>query len=401
MSNMTLLNDTSSAMTASSSNVVRVAHLVSWLKKSSGIPPAVMGICEATQRVGGQTELFAGHAEKAFDCGSNVPCRVLSDSRLGRCFGWTVDELRQVRRQRAEGWVVHAHGLWSGANFVELWSRPSDCASPFVLSPHGMFSAAALARSRLRKQLVWWLGHRRQVTAANLIHVTSVAERDDVWAAGVRLPIACLPLPVSTPLRIERFPGRDRPLGVGFLGRIAPIKRIEILIDAFMRVFGHRDEARLLLAGPVIDRGYATLLRQRTRGWPTVCWLGEVDRLTKERFFEEIDLLVLPSASENFGVVVTEALAQGVPVAAARGTPWGVLIEQGLGFHGFDDVAGLVACLAEARTLGRTGLAALGEGGPAHVLTNYSYEAVGEKWIELYHWLLGFTARPAWIEVQV
>lgn len=385
-------------MTAVPQNVVRVAHLVAWLKKSSGIPPAALGICEATRYAGGQTELFAGHSEPSYEPGTEVPCHVSSGSRLGRHFGWTIDELHQIRLRRAEGWLVHVHGLWSGANFVERWSRPADCAVPFVLSPHGMFAPAALARSRWRKRFVWWLNQRRQVAAANLIHVTSLAERDDVRAAGVKQPIACLPLPVPSLLAPVRRPDSSSPLVIGFLGRIAPIKRIELLIDAFAKVFGQRDEARLLLAGPVIDAGYDSALRQRTRDRSTVRWLGEVSGQTKERFFEEIDLLVLPSASENFGVVVTEALSQGVPVAAARGTPWSMLPERGLGFHGFDDVAELGAILTKAQALGKQGLSALGEGGPAYVSSNYSYGAVGAKWIELHHWLLGFAGCPDWVE---
>lgn len=395
-----LLHDTSSAMTAPSHDMVRVAHLVALLKNSSGIPPAALGICESMRLAGGQTELFAGYAEPSFEPGTVVPCRVFSDTRLGRRFGWSVQELENVRRRRAEGWALHVHGLWSGANFAERWSRPVATASPFILSPHGMFSLAALARSRWRKRLIWWLGQRRQVAAAKVIHVTSEAERDDVRAAGVTLPIACLPLPVRTPLSPVRRPDSDRPLSIGFLGRIAPIKRIELLIDAFAMVFGNRDEARLFLAGPVVDVGYDAILHKRTNGWSSVCWLGEVSDQSKDRFFEEIDLLVLPSASENFGVVVTEALSRGVSVAAARGTPWKELPDRRLGFHGFDDVAGLASVLSEARALGRNGLAALGEGGPVYVAAHYSYETVGARWIALHHWMMGHIERPDWVEVQ-
>ncbi|MCG8454121.1 MAG: glycosyltransferase [Spirochaetales bacterium] len=397
-----MLNDTLPSFTNPPANAVHVAHIVSCLKKSSGIPPAALGICEAILHVGGQVKLFAGHAETSFEPEINVPYRTSSVSFTGRYFGWTIDEVKQVKRQRNEGWAVHVHGLWSGANFVERWSRPHDFSPPFIFSPHGMFSPAALAQSRWRKRLVWWLSQRRQLATTSLVHVTSEAERDDVRAAGVRQPVACLPLPVPSPVRLKRLTGDDQSLlRIGFLGRIAPIKRIELLIDAFKKVFNHRYEAELLIAGPIIDSGYGNSLLRRTRGCSSICWLGEISGPTKEKFFKEIDLLVLPSASENFGVVVTEALSIGIPVAASMGTPWKVLSDQGLGFYGFNDVIGLTMCLTKAKELGKAGLAALGEGGPAHVENNYSYKTIGRKWVELHHWLRGYTDPPPWVEVPV
>ena len=145
---MTLLRDAPLLRTAPSTVRVRVAHLVPRLKTSSGIPPAALGICESIQRAGGIAELFAGYADPDFDPATDVPCRAPMDSSVGRRFGFNLAELEHVGRRRAEGWTVHVHGLWSGAGIAERWSRPADCTAPFVLSPHGMFAPAALARSR-------------------------------------------------------------------------------------------------------------------------------------------------------------------------------------------------------------------------------------------------------------
>lgn len=380
-------------------NEVRVAHLVARLKNSSGIPPAVLGICKATNLAGGQTELYAGYTEPAFAAVNELSGCVKSDSRVGRHLGWTVKGVRHVRQRRSDRWAVHLHGLWSGAGFVERFTRPAKCAPALVLSPHGMFSPAALSRSQWRKRFVWWMGQKQQVASATLIHVTSEAERNDVRAAGIKSPIACVPLPTSSPCSRLRHPDNGRRLRIGFLGRITPIKRIELLVDAFAKVFRRQDEALLLLAGPIVDAKYGDLLRARTRDLTMVQWQGEVAGAEKAHFFENVDLLVLPSASENFGVVVTEALSHGVPVAAAKGTPWSALAEYGLGFHGFDNAAELAAVLTEARILGTKGLAALGERGPDYVASNYSFEVVGAKWIELYKWVLELAECPGWVEV--
>jgi glycosyltransferase involved in cell wall biosynthesis len=100
---------------------------------------------------------------------------------------------------------------------------------------------------------------------------------------------------------------------VGFLGRLDPIKRVQDLIEAIgllekrftLGIYGDGEE-RAPLGAMVHERG----LGER------VTFYGPVER--PQRVMDEIDLLVLPSAAEGFGLVLIEAMAAGVPVVATR-----------------------------------------------------------------------------------
>ncbi|HSH61951.1 MAG TPA: glycosyltransferase family 4 protein [Acidimicrobiales bacterium] len=106
----------------------------------------------------------------------------------------------------------------------------------------------------------------------------------------------------------ERGRRRPGPTRLGFLGQPVAIKGLPLLLEALRSL----DEVELLVAGegPLVSEVQAT---QRARA------LGWVDDDARERFFAEIDCLVVPSAwREPAGLVVNEARSRGLPVIAAR-----------------------------------------------------------------------------------
>ena len=84
---------------------------------------------------------------------------------------------------------------------------------------------------------------------------------------------------------------------------------------------------RLVIAGPDEQATLASLQRRaRELGLlESITFAGPVYGAAKERLMEEADVVVLPSRSENYGLVVAEALAAGVPVIATKATPWAEL----------------------------------------------------------------------------
>ena len=91
-----------------------------------------------------------------------------------------------------------------------------------------------------------------------------------------------------------------------------------------------------------------------------VRFTGEINGAAKYAFLSSVDLYVLPSHTENFGVTVAEALACGTPVIASRHTPWGGVVENRCGWCVSNDVGTLAATLDEAMSLPQETLKGMG-----------------------------------------
>jgi glycosyltransferase involved in cell wall biosynthesis len=103
----------------------------------------------------------------------------------------------------------------------------------------------------------------------------------------------------------------DRPpsdsFRVGFVGRLDPVKRIDVLLAAMKRL---PTNFTLDIFGDGVEREKLEAL-----AGPRVVFHGRIDR--PQTALSAIDLLVLPSEAEGFGLVLIEAMAAGVPVVAS------------------------------------------------------------------------------------
>jgi glycosyltransferase involved in cell wall biosynthesis len=294
--------------------------------------------------------------------------------------------------------ILHQHGIWQYSGIVAARMRES-LGVRVIVSPHGMLAPRALAHRAGRKRMAWSLYQRRALTAADLFHVTSQGERDDLRALGLRQPVAMIPFGVGVP---SRCPPRHNkgPMTALFLSRIHPIKGVLDLVHAWDRV--RPAGWRLVIAGPdecnhtaqvaaaVASVGLAGDVELRGG-----CWGEDRDRL-----IDASDLFILPSHSENFGIIVAEALARGVPVLTTQGTPWQVVEAEGCGWSVPVGVDGLAGGLARACRLDRTALVAMGRRGWELVTRDYGWPAATDRLIATYDWILNRGPQPECVYME-
>jgi len=104
-----------------------------------------------------------------------------------------------------------------------------------------------------------------------------------------------------------------------FVGNILPRKRVLELAQAFVELAS--PQAELVLVGAEREPEYAQRVRAviaRTRIAERVHWLGSLDAAGVAEQLSLADVLILPSALEGYGMVLSEALWMGVPIIAAR-----------------------------------------------------------------------------------
>ena len=100
----------------------------------------------------------------------------------------------------------------------------------------------------------------------------------------------------------------------GFAGRICRDKGINELLEAF---FSLKDDAQLLLVGVVEGEEYLNSdLLNKARRSPNVVFHEFVSDI--ERYYAAMDVLILPSYREGFGMVVAEAAAMGTPAIVSN-----------------------------------------------------------------------------------
>jgi glycosyltransferase involved in cell wall biosynthesis len=126
--------------------------------------------------------------------------------------------------------------------------------------------------------------------------------------------------------------------------------------------------------------------------------IGPVEESGKAAIFNSADLFVLPSFSENFGIVVAEAMAHGLPAIATTGTPWQELARRGCGWWVDPDPASLAGALAEAMSRSLEERRAMGAAGRAYARTQFSWDHIAEVTVAVYEWLLTGGTPPSVVQ---
>jgi glycosyltransferase involved in cell wall biosynthesis len=112
---------------------------------------------------------------------------------------------------------------------------------------------------------------------------------------------------------------------------------------------------------------------------------GWADDGQKRKLFEETDVLVMPSNTENFGMVVAEALAHRVPVIVSRGTPWRRVEETGCGLWVSNDPHSLADAIVR---MSRMPLGEMGERGRRWMMQEFAWPTVANRMVNAYRSLL-------------
>jgi len=289
--------------------------------------------------------------------------------------------------------VIHDNGIWLAHNHA-LAKLAGKRTIPRVVSTRGMLEPWAFAHKGWKKRVAFALYQRADLADAHMHHVTGPSEEASLAALHLGVPIALIPNGADLPCRRASSQPPDRGERAGsprtalFLGRIYPVKGLPMLVEAWARV---RPRGwRLVIAGPDEARHQEEIVRAVAAPdlRDVVSFAGALYGEVKQSALFAADLLVLPSHSESFGMVVAEALAHGVPVLTTTGTPWSGLRERGAGWWVEATVDGIAEGLRQAASKPPEALRAMGERGRAWMTADYSWEQVAKRFVRLYEGLL-------------
>jgi glycosyltransferase involved in cell wall biosynthesis len=213
---------------------------------------------------------------------------------------------REVERRRPDALYLH-HEPYALASYQALLA-----ARGVIL---GFYSAQNIEK-RYRWPIAAW--ERRVYERSSFAFPVTDAVAAVLRSKGYRGRVEVLPLWIDTELYAPGGSRAERPFTVGYVGRLAEEKGVDTLLDALSRV----ERARALLVG---DGPSRAALHRRARALEVsdrVGWTGYVPHAEMPAAYRRMDVLVVPSKTvpswkEQFGRVVGEALACGVPVVTS------------------------------------------------------------------------------------
>ncbi|MBI4341163.1 MAG: glycosyltransferase family 4 protein [Candidatus Omnitrophica bacterium] len=280
---------------------------------------------------------------------------------------------RLVRQHRYD--LIHAHFIFPGGPIG--WCASRWTKVPYLITAHG---SDVPGYNPYRLQLVHWMMAplwRAIVRRARHVVCPSRRLRSLLAACGASAPVTIIPNGMDAPPATAPQPRLRRIL---IVGRMVQLKGVQ---HALAALNGFSKDYELHIVG---DGPYLPTLRQmaEAQGARVTFW-GWVDSHSPKfrELFETSSLFILPSESENFPVVLLEAMAAGLPIITTSGTGCDEVVGDAALLVPPGDVQALryaVKRLIEDEPLRRT----LGQAARRRLEEQFSWSAVAARYAALY-----------------
>jgi glycosyltransferase involved in cell wall biosynthesis len=377
---------------------VRVLHVSAYFAPAfryGGPPRSVLGLCKSLRTLGIDAEVLTTTADGPNELPpgrrdyEGVPTEYVPRSFPKRFFN--AAGLRERLDNLLPSFdLLHVHGLWN----MTVWkacAAARKAKKPYVISPRGMLDAGSMSRRSLLKRMMYPTVERRNLAGAAVLHASSEAEAEGFRRFDLPMPIKIVPNGVEL-FRPDRAAGDslrtalgiapDDPVAV-YLGRIAPLKRLDWLAGAFSLTLKYVPNAKLLVVGPD-EGGHLAAVKDMFAGIASaVRFLDEIDGPAKVGLFAAAQVLVCTSASESFGLSIAEALGAGVPAVVTDTCPWSVLNEIDAGRWVASEPTAVANAMIDLLS-DPAKASAMGERGAAMIRERYSWDGVAGEMLRLY-----------------
>lgn len=355
---------------------MKVIHYIASIDKSGGGTTEYMRLLSKVFKNETSLSIATGMSKNPISI-EGVPVKFFNSSIL-RWFSLIKEFRTFLENEKPD--IVHINGIWSPQNWA-FQKVAQELNIKVVMSPHGMLEPWIVQHNPLKKKIALFLFQNKAIRKANHIHATAQMEKDSIRKLGFVNKITIIPNGIDlSEIKVSKdHYGTHKMV---FLSRIHPKKGIEILLEAWRNC--DTKGWTLEIAGNG-NATYIENLRQSAQDLNNVHFVGALYQEAKWNFLRSADVMVLPTYSENFGIVVAEALAVGVPVITTTGTPWQDLENYKCGWWIDLSVMNLKSALIKVFNTPILSLEKMGLNGQKLVKDKYDIRAIGKNMVELYN----------------
>lgn len=306
-----------------------------------------------------------------------IPCNISQYNSMKKEWSKILDEIKPA--------LVHVNCCWMPCcALVQKWAQKKGYK--VILTPHGMLEPWIMKRNYWTKKIPALLLYQKTaIKSANCIHATAESEKQNILKLGYNNKIEV----IANGIDVENIKIKDnwrRNKNILFLSRIHVKKGIEFLLEAVSSLKPQLEGYTITIAGEG-EQTYVSSLKSKTIELgidKMVNFCGGVYGEKKWELYRKSDVFVLPTYSENFGIVVAESLASGTPVITTKGTPWEELNTHRCGWWIEISSKTTKAALIKFLALSENQLKEMGYNGRKLIETKYSNKAVALEIMNLY-----------------
>lgn len=370
---------------------MKVVHCISTIDKNSGGTSIYMKLL--IESLDGKIEqvLITEISENNLKIDSSANLIFLSKKEINKGFS------------KLDANLFHGNGLWQfPVHYMAKNALKKNI--PYIISTHGMLEPWSLGQSKLKKKLAMLLFQHKDLKKATCLHATGQMEVDSIRKLGYTNPIANIP----NGIQIKDFPQKtylkkNSKRKILFLSRIHPKKGIELLITAWKSIDSNLKKDWCIDIAGNGEQSYLDTLNQiieREGLSQEIKIIGPKFGQDKIETYHSADVFVLPTHSENFGIVVAEALSCGVPVITTKGTPWSDIEINNAGKWIDIGEEPLKIAMQELMLKSDAERESMGNNGRKLVEGHYSIESVALKMVELYKWIINSGEKPSFVYLK-
>jgi glycosyltransferase involved in cell wall biosynthesis len=377
---------------------MKILHVIPSVNPASGGPAEGLKQLCHIHRIGGHEVDVASLDSPELVEQYEFPARVFALGPGWGVYGYSPHAVRWFKENLAHYDVLFINGIWE-YNALAAYRALAKTNTPYAVFTHGMldpYFKKSFPLKHIKKTIYWHLFLQRILRDASAVLFTCEEEkilaRDSFPRYQVRetvVPFGTFGPDCDTAAAADEFLTRwpilrGKRLAIS-MSRIHPKKGIDILIEAFASTLAKDTSWHLVIAGPD-QNGYQRELETLVANMgiaDRITWTAMLKGTLKWGALAASEILVLPSHQENFGIVVAEAMACGLPVIVSNKVNiWREVASYRAGFVCEDTVEGTAESLTRWQKLDRSQIAAFRSASRRCFDEQFNYDVTAKKALE-------------------